>query len=376
MELNHNLNHGSNQSRKDSARRRGFYCLWLSFLFVGVTLTVSPVFFAEAVADNDNSDERFLNDETLTLLHEIEAAVFNENWPGAESCCLELDAAVEGSVLLSGLAPLARATIIQARMFSLEEKTEQKQINLLLDSSLALFELALVSSSRSDSARLCYFRGAAYSYRSLWESKFGSLITAVKRGFAARDSYELGLSCDSSFADNKIGLGAFRYWKSSKGGSFFRWLGVISDERQQGLQMIQQGIAHSQISTEGGRSALVWILMNEKRYREALELAQELTETYPEGATFLWPQAECYRRLNEYQPALETYLRIRAKLLPQPGNQLNLISVDYEILLLARILEDSQTLTLLAKSFDEYSRETPRRTRRKLSAKFRSLKRL
>lgn len=367
----------------DPARR--FYCLavmlnWtlqsVRFLLrSGAGLALSCAAFAAAFALAQDStpvksiDDSFLSSEIIGHIQLVEAALFNENWN-------EADSLIEHSRQANIPAPfihLFSAARLQAEMFAREDKSHIKQFKALLDSAQAGFEHELQTAR--DSAALYYFLGSCKAHRALWESKFGSVFKAVKQGVNAKNDYQRGLEIDSSVYDLHTGLGAYRYWKSAKSG-ILRWTGIISDERSAGLDEVRLAIKRAKISPDGARSALIWMLINEKEYWEAAELAIQLRKRYSSGITFLWPLAECYQKLNKYSLALKTYLQIRTRLLLQPGNQINLIKVDYEVLLLARILEDDSTVQLIAAGFDKYSSDTPRTTRRKLSGKYRALQRL
>lgn len=333
---------------------------------------VGAVFVAVVTLDStpvNAGDDSFLNSEMINQILLVESAVFNENWGEVDS----LIETLRQSNFTPPLIHLFTAARLEAEMFAREDKLHINEFKAQLDSALAGFENELQTTR--DSAALYYFLGSCKAHRALWESKFGSLFKAVKQGVNAKNDFQRGLALGNSVYDSHAGLGAYRYWKSAKSG-ILRWTGIISDERIAGLNELRLAIDSSTISPDGARSALIWILMNEKKFPEAAALASELHERYSHGTTFLWPLAECYRKLNKYSLALKSYLQIREHLLLQPGNQINLIRVDYEVLLLARILDDDSTVQVVAAGFEKYSTNTPRSTRRKMSAKYRALKRL
>ena len=338
---------------------------WLPLFAVCVT----AVTIAQDSDTITASVDSYLSSKMIGHIRSVETAVFNEYWSEADSLikCLRQEN-VAGPLIF-----LLSAARLEAEMFASEDNSRENEFKALLDSAQAGFEYKLQTTR--DSAALYYFLGSCKANRALWESKFGSIFKAIKQGVNAKNDFQRGLALDSSLYDLHAGLGAYRYWKSAKSG-ILRWTGIISDERSAGIEEVRLAIDSAAISSEGAKSALIWILMNEKEYREAVALAAELHERFPGGTTFLWPLAECYRKLNMYNLALETYLQIRERLLLQPGNQINLIKVDYEVLLLARTLEDDSTIQVVAAGFDEYSSDTPRKTRRKLSGKYRALNRL
>ncbi len=321
--------------------------------------------------DSEAQSQCYIKKEFLQALHAASAAIFDERWQRARDIADSLSSRDE----TSPCALLIRAGVLQARMFSREEKGDEKLMGLFLDSAEVDFEKRLQTANSQDSALILYFIGNCHTYRSLWEAKFGSLVTAIKQGLQARDSYQMGLAVDSGFPDLYLGVGAYLYWKSAKSG-VLRWSGIIKDERLLGIEHVEKAVAEAIIAPDGARSALIFILMNEKKYLAAAEIADGLAVKYSNGATFLWPLAQCYSKMNTYTLARDTYLQIRAKLIDDPGNQINLLKTDYALYQLAKRLEDKATIELVGKGFEVYSRDTPRKTRRLLRDEYRILKRL
>ncbi len=315
--------------------------------------------------------QEFVATECLQTLLAAQNAIFDEDWQQAKF----IADSISNSDSKSPYSFLIRAGAFQAEMFSREEKGDEEYMTLLLDSAEIALESCLQSANHKDSALILYFMGNCHAYRSLWEAKFGSIITAVKQGFRARDSYELGITIDSGLPDLFLGIGAYRYWKSAKSG-VLRWSGIVKDERQLGIEQVQHAVENAIVSPDGARSALMWILINEKDYQAAVEIAKGLVKKHPNGATFLWPLAQCYASMNKYSLARDTYLSIRSRLIINPGNQINLLKTDYAIYRLAQKLDDKTTIELVGEGFKEYSRYTPRKTRRLLRDEYRILKRL
>ncbi|MBN4076513.1 hypothetical protein JYT16_02220 [Gemmatimonas aurantiaca] len=345
---------------------------YISFSILAVCMAL-VIFTLTRFPDDVSAENSVFTEATINYLRQAQSDIFNENWEAFNEFS---EVARKHSRVSIGFLTLMRAVQLQAEMFSREERFAEQWMYSCLDSADVFFRTQIPTASGADSARVMYCLAVSQSHRALWDAKFGSFFGAIKKGYSARDYYEQGIVCDSSFAENKIGLGAFLYWKSAKAGGVLRGIGVVSDERELGLQMLREGIAGAHINADVGNSSLVWILLNEKRYKEAGKLASELAERYADGATFLWPLAKAYDYANKYRQTLDTYLLLRKKLLRDPGNQLNLIRVDYEITVLARILEDKETLAHIEKSFDEYSAHTPKKTKRELDFEFRALRRL
>ena len=268
-----------------------------------------------------------------------------------------------------------RAAAIQAESFSYEEKYAEDRFKSQIALAGELIDKRLQLCSRADSAVALFFMGHSHSLSALWASKYGSFISALRMGLKARDSYSEGLELDSGFIDPHSGLGTYRYWKSVKSG-ILKLVGIFKNEKDTGIAQVRLAAKLSLFSRDAAKSTLVWILINEKNFSEAADLANELCQTYPNGKTFLWPLVECYKEMKLYVLAIDTYLILRERLLQHPGNHINLILVDYEISRLAEKIDDQATIKIIAAGFDEYYRDTPESTQRLLHSKYFALGRL
>lgn len=264
--------------------------------------------------------------EKIELILRSQEAVFNCRWAAADSIITELsrlDAADPAGLLF-------RAAALQAEMTDREENLYGNRFLALCDSVKSLAEKKLANCSSRDSA-LCYlYIGHQDAYRSLWESRFRSNFSAVKLGMKAKGACQNGLKADSTLYDLYVGLGTYHYWKSVKSG-ILRSAGLFKDEREKGIDEIETTVDSSLFSKDAARSALIWIMIDRKDYDSALVLAQSLHKKYPEGKTFLWPQAEAYFKSGRFEEAAQVYSRLRLSLLEEPGNYYNLIECSYQL---------------------------------------------
>ena len=168
--------------------------------------------------------------ENVEIISRGQAAMLNGNYGAAHEIISRLypdDSSDPAGYIF-------RATVLQAEMIEAEENLSGDKLKLLCDSTKQSAEIKLNNCSASDSA-LCYlYIGHQYSYRALWEARFGSKFSALKNGYKARGQYQKGLEIDSTLYDLYLGLGSFHYWKSVKSG-ILGSLGIFKDERQKGI---------------------------------------------------------------------------------------------------------------------------------------------
>ncbi len=221
-----------------------------------------------------------------------------------------------------------RAAVLQAEMIESEEDSPGDRFKALCDSTVLLSEEKLENCTTSDSALYYLFIGHQDAYRALWEARFGSKLSALKYGFKARNQYQKGLEVDSTLYDLYLGIGSFHYWKSVKSG-FLRTVGIFKDEREIGIHEILLAADSSLFSREAAHSAMIWIMLNEESYDEAIALAETMFRKYPNGNSLLWPIAEAYYKEEKYDEAAKMYEYILNRLLSSPGNYYNIIESSY-----------------------------------------------
>jgi tetratricopeptide (TPR) repeat protein len=226
---------------------------------------------------------------------------------------------------------LLQAGALQAEMMDCERDLYRQSFLALLDSTKIFAERKLQYCGKQDSA-LCYlYLGHMQAYRSLYEARFGSNLSALDHGLKAKGEYHKGLEADSGLYDLYLGLGSYHYWKSIKA-RILTWTGIFRNDRERGIAEIYWAIDSSFFSRESARSALIWILINEERYDDAIALADSIYRRYPEGKTFLWPLGEAYYKKGQYNEAENIYIKLFDILKSEPDNYYNLIESGYWVI--------------------------------------------
>ena len=261
------------------------------------------------------------------LLIESQQALFNDRFDQADSLAEKLrriDPDDPGGYF-------AGAVSLLARMFDYEEEYLVDSFKLWIDRTAALARQRIDSGVDSHTAAWMYnYVGNAKSYRSLYESRFGSFTGALRGAISARNSFEEGIDQDSTAYDLYLGLGLYHYWKSAKAG-FLRTVGLFKNEMDKGIAELRLATDSSLVSCESARNALIWIWLDREQYDSTITVSREMAQRYSDGKVFLWPLAEAYYKQKMYDSAATVYERIRDKLLRRPGNFFNLIEVDHKL---------------------------------------------
>jgi len=256
---------------------------------------------------------------------------------------------------------LFEAAALLGAMTGAEANLYENEFKAAIDTAIHLAEHHLTEDSGTDAAWLHLWLGNALAYRALWESRFGSFISAAKLGFSAAEAFEAGLAEDSSVYDLYLGLGSFHYWKSAKAG-LLRWMGLISDEKERGIAELNLAADSSLLFRDAARQAMIWVWLDQGHHDSAMAEARRSHEKYPEGNLFLWPLAEAQFQQRQYSAAIETYRKLRERILRDPGNYYNLVSVDYQLALCYQELDNRDMMKEIARGVRDYQKAIPRKT--------------
>lgn len=221
---------------------------------------------------------------------------------------------------------LYRAMLRQSEMMARESDYQEEPFFAALDSLQGQAEAMLANGG--DSVLAYFFLGHSHAFRSLYQGRAGHTWSALKKGLAARKAYSKGYALDSTFYDIALGLGSYRYWKSVKTKAI-NWTPLFKNEKQNGLRLLRLAADSAEISRDAAGAAIIWVYINEKRYGEAIHLADLMRRRYRHGLTFLWALGKAYFELGDVREAAEMYQELLTRLLRDPGNYYNIIEASY-----------------------------------------------
>lgn len=256
---------------------------------------------------------------------------------------------------------LFEAATLLGEMTGAEANLHEAAFKAAIDTATRLADTLTATSTGTEAAWYYLYLGNARAYAALWESRFGSFISAAKLGFSAAEAFEAGLAQDSSVYDLYLGLGSFHYWKSAKAG-LLRWMGIISDEKARGIAELKLAADSSVLFRDAARQAMIWVWLDQGRYDSARAGAEQALEKYPDGNLFLWPLAEAQFHSRQFEDAIETYRTLRRRIIAHPGNYYNLVAVDYQLALCYQELDDREMMKQVARGVRDYARAIPRTT--------------
>lgn len=143
-----------------------------------------------------------------------------------------------------------------------------------LDAAIKLAQRKLEETKQQ--ADWYFVLGSALGCRALFRSLHGGWWGAFRDGHGSCSNLEKAYEMDTTLTDALAGIGAYHYWKSAKS-KVLSWLPLVADRREQGIAEIRQAIRAGRTMSPNARKAMLAILYEEKRYEEALGVADSLT---------------------------------------------------------------------------------------------------
>lgn len=225
----------------------------------------------------------------------------------------------------------------------------------------------LLKKNKDDTWAL-FFEGSAYLYISFIDSKLGRIWGSYRNASRGVGRLKKILKYDSTFYDAYLGVGSFKYWKSSKMKSL-KWLPFISDQRREAIPMIELAIRKGRFTQLVGRDQLAWIYLDDGKPEEALQLALENYRLYPESRFFQWTLVAAYYRSNRLEEAYQLYRQLLHEIRQLPENNhyneivclLRMAEIEYRWTHYAAV--EKLTSELLSLSLSEDIRKRSRKKR-------------
>ena len=209
----------------------------------------------------------------------------------------------------SALAPcFYMASVLNSKMTHYEDlNTAPDFVHLLkyiiYKSNASLNQLNLPDSSLT---KFYFYRGSAYGYLAYFQGQLGQWFKALKNGMKAVNDLEKTVQRDSTFYDAYLGLGTYKYWRSTKL-KFVLWLPFVPDLREEGIRDIKHALLSNSNSKYIAMHQLIYILTDYGKFDEAIYYAQRALEAFPNSQFMWWAYAHTYFKAHRYPQALKAY---------------------------------------------------------------------
>jgi tetratricopeptide (TPR) repeat protein len=192
----------------------------------------------------------------------------------------------------------------------------------------------------NDLADIYFFRGSAYGYLAYFQSQKGEWYKAMNNGMQSVDDLEMALECDSTLWDVYLGLGVYKYWKSTKL-KLVLWLPFVSDRREEGIQDIKIAIENDCNSRYLAIHQLVYILTDFKEYDMAIQYGKMAIDAYPNSQFMWWAYGHAFYKKPENEKAIEANLTLLSLIEADTrANPLHLMAIHLKLAELYQRIDD------------------------------------
>ena len=162
-----------------------------------------------------------------------------------------------------------------------------------------------------------FYMGNLYGYMGLLDAQQQNLVSAFLNAVKAKTSLEKALELDPATHDAYFGLGSLFFYGSKKHmeeGGMVGWIvkKFIThdrDMRHEGIAMVQKAVANGGITSDTAFSTLMWLLIIEERYDEAMPMAAEMTRRWPKDKHGYWAEGrisllrgQCANAKGQFEP--------------------------------------------------------------------------
>ena len=163
-----------------------------------------------------------------------------------------------------------------------------------------------------------FYLGNLYGFMGLLDAQQQNLVSAFLNAVKAKTSLEKTLELDPAVHDAYFGLGSLFFYGSRKHveeGGMVGWIvkKFIThdrDMRQEGIAMVQKAVAGGGITADSAFTTLMWLLIIEGRYDEAMPMAVEMSRRWPKDKHGYWAQGRIQLLRGQCADAARNFMRI------------------------------------------------------------------
>jgi tetratricopeptide (TPR) repeat protein len=150
-----------------------------------------------------------------------------------------------------------------------------------------------------------FFLGGIEGFYGIHYYRVGGLLSVFSYALSAVNNLYKAKDIDPLLYDVYYGLGSYTYWKADKAPFLYFFGRKRQADKERGISNIMTAARKGVYSLHEARGALVKMLMNENRHREAAHWLEETLEKYPTSLYAHRFRAEIYLKEENWQGVFE-----------------------------------------------------------------------
>ena len=199
------------------------------------------------------------------------------------------------------------AAILNSHMEYLQSEKYEAEFYRYCDNAISKGENLL--EKEPNNVWVKFFIAGASGLKGTYESRYKRWLTAFKHGWRGVVIFREILETNPEMIDAIYGIATYDYWRSAKTKMLW-WLPGVADKRKVAIQALNKLQVTGTYVKESSSLNLIDMLLNEKRYNEALENANKILANYPSSLISMWRKAEAQLGLGEFDKAEKLYKKI------------------------------------------------------------------
>ncbi len=195
----------------------------------------------------------------------------------------------------------------------------RQQIEDLTNKVIGLADARLKTNGQDKNALFArgFARGMHASFATLVDHSFAA---AARQGYQSRNDSEAVLKIDPQYADADMAIGIQQFAVASLPRIVRMMVGVmgVGGNKEKGLELLRNSAKNGVITSVESRTVLSLFLRHDARYREALEVQQELARQYPHDYLYELEVANLLKDAGQGVQAMAAYKHV-LELAAKPG---------------------------------------------------------
>ena len=203
------------------------------------------------------------------------------------------------------------AAILNSQMEHLQSEKYEVEFYRYCDDAISRGEALL--EKEPNNMWVKFFVAGANGLKGTYESRYQRWLTAFKHGWRGVVLLKEVLESKPEMVDALYGIATYDYWRSAKTKMLW-WLPGVKDKRQPAIKTLYEMMNKATYVKENATLNLIDILLNEKKYDEALLVANKLLSQYPSCLIVMWRKGEAQLGLRELDEAEITFKSIMKRI--------------------------------------------------------------
>ena len=157
-----------------------------------------------------------------------------------------------------------------------------------------------------------FFTGGAEGYKGTYEARYERWITAFRYGWKGVSLLMRLRDRKSEIPDLDYGIGCYEYWRSALMKSLW-WMPGVDDKRAPAIEKLKKVRTSGSYSKVAASAALIDIYINERRFAEAVAVADEELQRYPGSRMFMLGKGRALFGAGKFAASEAVYRKVLSK---------------------------------------------------------------